>query len=510
MEVLTEDPPNSPSPSKQPTQRREREYSQFRNRFYMAMNALLQIFFLLVALVFANFIAYKWYPKPFDLTRTNYYELSDKTKQLLKSLSKPVHVIVFVQPHNAEGDSSQVYSEVERLLKQYKYYQPKYLEIEYIDPDRNLTRARELAEKYNVQLANVIVFASGERSKYVQSSDVLEYDHTNPFQQSKVVAFKGEQQFTSAIQNVVEAKQLKAYFLQGHGERDPDNYDEKGAATVAQYLKRDNLVVERINLLEKPEIPRDCDLLLIDGPKQPLKDFEMKLLEDFFKRQGRAFIMLDPDTRTGLEDLLRKYGVAVGNNLVLSKINMLGQVMYNSNAFGTALASHPITSKLGHSALSFHYARTVDAVQDPTLGYQATELVKTPDSFWAETALNRKTRYEFNPDTGDRAGPLSLAVAIEPKKVGNVNTEGTRIVVTGTSTFLENDKIDAANMDFFLNAANWFLKRPELIGISPKRPQEFMLGLNDAQIRTISLVAIGAMPLAAAVIGVVVWLRRRK
>jgi hypothetical protein len=65
-------------------------------------------------------------------------------------------------------------------------------------------------------------------------------------------------------------------------------------------------------------------------------------------------------------------------------------------------------------------------------------------------------------------------------------------------------------MDFFLNSVNWLLKRPQLIGISPKRPQEFILGLNAQQKMTIGIVAIGAMPLAAAILGFAVWFRRRK
>lgn len=489
-----------------------KEPSQSRKRMFMRLNAIAQVALLFVALVGVNSLIYMyWYPQRLDLTRTNYYEISDKTRTLLASLKKPVDIIVFFQPQDQEGNVSRIYPQIERLLSQYKYVNPSLIRVEYVDPDRDLVRARELVEKYQVEVANVVVFASGDRSKYVSSADLVDYDKSNPFsEEKKIGAFKGEQQFSSAIQNVVEGKPLKVYFIQGHGERDPEDYEKKGASTLAQYLRRDNLLVERLSLLAKPEIPADCDLLIIDGPTQPYQPFELKLLEDFFKRQGRAFIMLDPETTTGLEDLLKKYGVSVGDNLIMSKVDLLGQEMYNSTAFGTSFSEHPIVSKLENKTVSFHFARTVDALEDKTLGYQVTDLVKTPEGFWAETALAKKTRYEFNSDTGDKAGPLSLAVAVEPKTVGNVDTEGTRIVVTGTSSFLQNDKLDAANMDFFLNSVNWLLKRPQLIGISPKRPQEFILGLNARQLMTIGIVAVGVMPLSAAVLGFAVWFRRRK
>ena len=500
----------TPPPDK--TEKPEKDRSQSRNRFVMRLNVMAQVVLLLVALVGINTIIYfYWYPERLDLTRSNYYQLSDKTKTLLQSLKKPVEIIVFFQPHAQDGSASKIYPQVERLLSQYKYVQPQYLHVEFVDPDRDLIRASQLAEKYQVQAANVVVFICGDRNKFVSSADLVDYDRSNPFaEEPRISGFKGEQQFTSAIQNVVEGKPMKVDFIQGHGERDPDDYEKKGASTLAQYLRRDNLLVERISLLEKPEIPADCDLLVIDGPSQSYQAFELKLLEDFFKRQGRALIMLDPETTTGLEDLLKKDGVSVGNNLVISKVEMLGQEMYNSTAFGTTFAKHPVVEKLEGKTLSFHFARTVDALEDKTLGYKVTELVKTPEGFWAETALAKKVRYEFNPDAGDKAGPVSLAVAVEPKTVGNVDTEGTRIVVTGTSMFLENDKINAPNMDFFLNCANWLLKRPQLIGISAKRPQEFILGLNSRQLLTIGIVTIGVMPFSAAVLGFAVWFRRRK
>jgi len=507
MESMTM--PAEPQPAKQP--KPEPARSQSRVRLYMRFNAIAQVFLLLAALVGINVLVYLyWYPERLDLTKSDYYKLSDKTKTLLQSLKKPVDIIVFFQPHNQDGDASMIFPQIERLLSQYKYIQPEFLRIEYVDPDRDLVRTSQLAEKYQVAEANVVVFASGDRNKYVSGKDLIDMEKSNPFAEPRVSGFKGEQQFTAAIQNVVEGKPMKAYFIQGHAERDPDDYEKKGASTLAQYLRRDNLLVERISLLDKPEIPADCDLLVIDGPTQPYQPFEIKLLEDFFKRQGRALIMLDPETTTGLEDLLKQYGVLVGNNLIMSKVDLLGQEMYNSTAFGTSFGQHPIVEKLEGKTLSFHFARTVDALEDKTLGYQVTELAKTPEGFWAETALAKKTRYEFNPDTGDKAGPVSLAVAVQPKTVGNVDTEGTRIVVTGTSTFLENDKINAANMDFFLNCVNWLLKRPQLIGIGAKRPQEFILGLNARQLLTIGIVSVGVMPFTAAVLGFAVWFRRRK
>jgi ABC-type uncharacterized transport system involved in gliding motility auxiliary subunit len=107
---------------------------------------------------------------------------------------------------------------------------------------------------------------------------------------------------------------------------------------------------------------------------------------------------------------------------------------------------------------------------------------------------------------------LVVAAAIDSGAVqgGQVNLEGWRAVVVGGSGFLLNGRIGALQADFFLNAMNWMLEKKASLGISPKQPTKFVVSISDAQRRSITLVVLFGIPGLLALLGIMVWLKRRK
>jgi len=183
------------------------------------------------------------------------------------------------------------------------------------------------------------------------------------------------------------------------------------------------------------------------------------------------------------------------------------------DALGTDYAPHPITAKLEGVNTTFPYARSVRQAEQ-TEGNSAdqlrvTELVKTAPAFWGETGSDTE-RVEFNA-AQDIKGPLPLAVAVETSKPRgvDVNIGVTRLVVVGTSRFVDNSNLSGGNLDFFMNALNWLLQREQLVAVGPKVPEEFRLDMSPNQQRAVYALVIGGMPLAVALIGIAVWLRRR-
>ncbi len=77
-----------------------------------------------------------------DCGGSGFYRLSDKTEQLIASLTADVDIIVFLRPGQA------LYEDVRNLLAEYAYAagkrQPVRLRVERVDPDRDLSRMREL------------------------------------------------------------------------------------------------------------------------------------------------------------------------------------------------------------------------------------------------------------------------------------------------------------------------------------------------------------------------------
>src|SRR3990170_6832759 len=134
----------------------------------------------------------------FDLTLTGKYSLSQKTKNILKHLDKPVVVTTLFNP------GEMFYEQIVDILKEYAYHSDK-IRVNSIDPLRNRTRVEELAKRLNLDdlQLNTVVFECGEHSKHVLQNEVIEKQY--PFK------FKGEEAFTEAILNVTQEKQTAIY-----------------------------------------------------------------------------------------------------------------------------------------------------------------------------------------------------------------------------------------------------------------------------------------------------------
>ena len=485
-------------------------------RLVIGANVLVQIVAVLVLLVMANGLASRHYAR-FDWTKSGYYKLSEKTRQVLTSLKEPVSVTVFLPESDKREYVEKILDDVRNLLKEFQFHGKNKLHVEYVDPQRDLARAQQLIEQYKLDTADLIIFASGGHHKYVRLDEMIDLDVDRlEGGSTRVKTFKGEGMFLSAIQTVTEEESPKVDFLTGHGERDPENFDQReGCSELARYIKRDNITVEKWNLLEKQALPDAAGAIVIAGPRTPFTEAELNALEQYLKNKGRLLILLDPRTQTGLETLLQRWDVQVDNDLAVAKGGMLlGTELIIVNALGVDYSPHPITAKLGSVNTSFPYARSVrraehaqgDGADQP----RVTELVRTPSAFWGETDLNTE-RMEFNA-AQDIKGPLPLAVAVETGKPRGVNVDigVTRLVVVGTSRFVDNNSLSGGNLDFFMNSLNWLLQREQLVAVSPKTPEEFRLDMSSNQQRAVYALVICGMPLAVAMIGIAVWLRRRK
>jgi ABC-type uncharacterized transport system involved in gliding motility auxiliary subunit len=345
---------------------------------------------------------------------------------------------------------------------------------------------------------------------------MVEFDTSDYTQRDRVKTFKGEGVFLAAIQTVTEETPPKVYFFTGHGEHDPESFDEKnGYSTLATYIKRDNIVVTKWNLLEKQSLPTDAGLVVIAGPRKAFAPAELNALEQYLKNKGRMLVMLDPRSDCGLEPFLQKWGVRVDNDLVAAKGGTLfGTDLIIVDALGAQYAPHPVTRMLEGVNTTFPYARSlghadrqVEASADQP---RVTELVKASEAFWGETDFESE-RAAFDP-AKDIRGPLTLAVAVEAGRPrgANVELDVTRMIVVGTSGFVDNSSLTGGNLDFFMNSVNWLLQREQLVAVGPKAPDEFRLDMSADQIRAVYALVMAGMPLGVAAIGLIVWTRRRK
>jgi len=483
-------------------------------RLTTGLNVGVSVFLACLALVMANYFSSICHLHK-DISTTKYYMLSDKTRGLLASLKGKVHALAFFQQGNELAD------DVRNLLKEYEYEAEKLgqskFTTEVIDPDRDLARTRELKQKYDLTDLNVIVFESGGRKKYVEVKQLVDYTINLKSEggvERKKIAFKGEQAFSSAIQSVTQTVQPVVYFLAGHGEREVNDYNRhSGYSSIARILRRDNIDVAVLNLAERHGVPDDCSALVIGGPNKKFSGDELGYLSKYMDRKGRIFILLEPMMTTGLESFIESWGVKAGAGIVV------GLTITGRELVVMQYGEHPITRKLKNITTMFYMPRPVEpdlgqpsSPEAPVDRPRVTVLASNSKEGWLEMNM-KESPARFDSKT-DRPGPVSIAVAVEKGPASGIDVElkPARMVVVGDSLFVSNGALAegvGGNEDFFMAAMNWLLERETLIGISPKQPGELRFDMDRERIRKMFLLMVAGIPGMVAVVGLMVWLKRR-
>jgi hypothetical protein len=262
------------------------------NRLRIGANVILQTIIVAVIVLMINYVGFNRYQR-WDLSRYNKYALSELTKKLLKSLKKEVKMYVFFSP-TSQGAGSELYVDLQNLLKEYEFAAKRKIQVETIDPYRNLTHARELQTKYNFGAGeNLVIIDYQDRKKLLRVADLAEYDPPGMFNEApQIRAFRGEQVITSALIELTEEREPRIGFIVGHGE--PGLEDGSPLTRFKEYIERQNLKLEPLMLTKLERAPTDYAAIVLAGPKYDLSDRDLSLLRSYWTEQGRLLILLDP------------------------------------------------------------------------------------------------------------------------------------------------------------------------------------------------------------------------
>src|SRR5213592_1277549 len=136
-------------------------------RIQIGFNVLAQIILILFLAAMVNSIAFKHYER-WDFSRDQKYALADKTKRFLRTIKGKMRITVFFSP------STPITADVQNLLTEYQYAAKGKIDIEHIDPERNLSRAKELFDKYKVVSdESLLVLVVNDQKTFVADDFVL-------------------------------------------------------------------------------------------------------------------------------------------------------------------------------------------------------------------------------------------------------------------------------------------------------------------------------------------------
>jgi hypothetical protein len=482
-------------------------------RFQIGLNAIVQVAIIIVLAAMVNYLGFEHYRR-WDFSRDKKYQLSDKTRHFLDSIKGKVRMTVFF------GSQHPITGDVQNLLTEYQYASRGKIDVEYVDPERNLTRAKELFDKYKVVTDECVLIVDYQgRNKTVKASEMAEMDQGNPMvgEAPKVTAFKGEQAITSALIDIVEGKKNTLGYIVGH--KEPPLSGESPISVLKTFIENENIQFKELNLFEVPAIPADIKVLMIAGPQYDFSDREMKMLRDFWNKDGRILFLVDPAAKTPkLLAFLNEVGVKVDNDRLMAMVKTgIEEVARVRDVVAHFLPDNPVTKRLADVRAPFFGSTstlTLESQRVAPANIHLAPLAQAEKGYWGEIDYfsNDENLLQYDP-AKDKGDPLTIAASVEKGGSADerVQINSARLVVVSNSTFIQDNALtqDQQGLDFISASVNWLLSREQMIGIAPKIPQTLTFTLEEKALRNLRWVILVIMPLIPALLGLFVWWRRR-
>jgi len=482
-------------------------------RVQIGLSVVIQIILAFFLFAMVNAIAFRHY-KRWDFSRDQKYALSDKTKRFLDTIKGKLRITVFFSPNTP------ITVDVQNLLTEYQYAGKGKIDAEMVDPERNFARAKELFDKYKVVTdESLLVIDYQGRSKTVKASEMAEIDQSGMAmgEGPHVTAFKGEQAITSAMMDLVEGKKNTIGYVLGH--KEPPLTGESPISVLKTFIENENIKVQELNLFDVPAIPAELKTIFINGPQYDLSDREMKLLHDFWDKQGRILLLLDPSAKTPkLDAFVNDLGVRVNDDRLMAFIRTgIQEVALVRDVQAHFLGDSPVTKRLaGVSALFFGgtSSLTLEPQRVPAADFRIEPLIQAEKGYFAETDYNSEDQAKLQADAQKSPGtPLNIAASIEKggSRDEHVQTNSARIIIVTNATFVQDRALtqDQQGLDFISASVNWLLSREQLIGIAPKVPKTLTFTLNENALSGVRWIIMVLIPLIFVVIGTTVWWYRR-
>ena len=432
-----------------------------------------------VLIVSVNILAVKR-DKTWDFTEEKLFSLSDQSRDVLKSLTEDLQMMVFYRGAKDQEVREQIKNTTDLYAKASKKVKVQFIDA-FVD--------REKSQEYLQGLGDITdaVFFVEYKGKKVRVE--------SPFDEEKT---------TASIIKSTRSSQKKIYFLTGHGERDIDSEDPEGLREFKNSSIGAAFAVEKLSLIDNPKIPEDAAVIAIVGPTTQLLENEMQLIRDFAQKGGGVLLALDPGLRHQGQLLTKSFGVEFLNNYL---INDRVQIIGRGPAAGLGVtfdATHPITKSFKTQNFTlFDVSSELRPASNLPDGFAVTELVKTPPATFTVPELKAAVT------PGDRK-MVTVGIATSGKFNPAVqDAKEFRAVIFGDSDFIaQKDIMQGLNLDLAMNSIAFLADESDLISIRAKQPAGTKLELTTIKQNSFIIGGV-AIPLLLFVMGGTVWYRRR-
>lgn len=431
----------------------------------------------------ANYLADR-HNKSWDATSNKRFSLSDQTLKVVNNLKQDVVIRYFDRTMNITGSGG-----AKDLLDRYDNLSSK-ITVQYVDPEKKPLEAKAAGIR---TLGTTFIETNGKR------------------EEAKSVT---EEEITGALIRALKGGVRTVCAVQGSGEHSLEEAGREGYSQLKELIERNNYKTRVISLLEKAEVPKDCTVVMVGGPRRDWVAPQVAAIKSYVEGGGHLLIMLDPpvklrglevDDNAALAATLAGWGVTLNKDLVLDTSG-IGQIfgLGPEVPLVTTYEGHAIVREMKETATAFPLARSLEAKAFDK--GTAEKILSTSGNALATSNL---TAAEIKLDPAkDKKGPFALAAAAT-YNTGKEKEQG-RVVVVGSSGWVGNNVLRFnGNRDLVMNMFNWLSADEDLISIRPKEQEDRRLSLTVRQMNWIGVCSVLLLPALIIVGGLSVWWKRR-
>jgi hypothetical protein len=471
-----------------------------------SITAGLSVIAMLTVTVLAN-RALTRHDEHFDFTFEKVFTPDPAALEVVEKLTRSIQLTYFYRADDPEGVRAR--HMVELLAKENPL-----LHVKTIDPDRHPS----LAQTAGVKLYNAALLEADGRQIVVRSTD--------------------EKEIALGIQKILREHVVTICFMQGHGEYSSTNYefhthieelrgdadhshgsDSSIVETTVHGMGRFRTALEAVGYDVREIVPATdglvdatCRVVIDGGPRTPYSEIESAALEKYLDSGGAALLLYDLEFRptTSLGNLLQRIGVLVTNKVVVDP-----KQHYAADPEMVAVTNyepHPATRRL-----SFSFFPGVRALEQTTTRPEISVsrlFSSSKDSTSDSMSTGHRRSDEHTPHSHSYphdavASEHILAIASE----GRLHPESPaafRVIVVGDSDFASNSFYPyMSNNRLGLALVRWLAYEADQVPVAARIPIRRTVELSKHQQQLVFFLLVIALPLVVAMLGVLVWWRRR-
>jgi hypothetical protein len=415
-----------------------------------------------------------------DMTSEQVYTVAEETRVLLEKMPETLKIEAYYGPHQGQGRV------LKKLVEQLQASGAD-VDFELIDPSRDPKRT--LAALISAESPKIIL-RLGKREERVR--------------------LPTEQQLAQGLQRLLGEARI-IFVLRGHGEAELSGEDHAGFARLARELTGEGFTLAYLDLAKEGRVPSSAAALISLRAKTPFLEQELEIISLYMEVGGRLLIAGQAGLSTGLNPLLKSYGLSFAPGVVVDpQVSGAPEVQGQAAAMVAAYTDHAVVARLAASGLRTLLSRPAPIVMlRGSAGGRVQPLAAASAESWVQADPMERVMQRGAKDSG---GALLAALWSDDRsKVEARRSDEARLGLLSDAGMMSNGgMVHAGNRALALNLINWLSDGDQEFAISAAERRVSRLFLTRQERSRLRLLLLDALPLFFLLPGLIVWQRRRR